>query len=77
MTTKTRRYRHNKKRNTAFLFETLIKEMAKSVMAKDAKRQTQAAQLIKNHFSKGTALYSELQLYRAISETKDVTEESL
>ena len=42
--------RHNKKRNTAFLFETLIKEMAKSVVANDSERQTKIAKIIKRHF---------------------------
>ena len=67
--------RHNKKRNTAFLFETLVKEMAKSVMHKDEARQKTAAQIVKKHFARGTALYEELQLYRAILETKEATED--
>lgn len=74
MTTKTGRYRHNKKRNTAFLFEALIKEMAKSVLEKDTNKQAMVAQIIKNHYAKDSALYNELQLYRAINETNDVSE---
>ena len=70
----TARFRHNKKRNTAFLFEVLVKEMAKAVLNKDASRQTTTAQIIKNHFAKGTALYQELSLYRAITETKEIDE---
>jgi hypothetical protein len=32
--------KHNKKRNTAFVFEALLREMAKSIIAKDrAKKQ--------------------------------------
>ena len=73
-TTKTK-HRHNKKRNTAFLFEALIKEMAKCVLKKDADRQRQVAQIIKQHFAKGTALYEELQAFRAINETTGVTPE--
>ena len=71
---KTRKSKHNKKRNTAFLFEALIKEMAKSVISKDEERQRTAAQIVKKHFAKGTALYEELQLYKAILETKETTE---
>ena len=74
MTEKTRqrkiRYRHNKKRNTAFLFETLVKQMAKSVIAKDNDGQAAVAQVIKEHFKKGTVLYADLSLYRALNETK-------
>lgn len=72
---KTRKTRHNKKRNTAFLFETLVKEMAKAVISRDEERHTVAAQIVKKHFAKGTALYEELQLYRAILETKETTED--
>lgn len=67
------RFKHNKKRNSAFLFEALIKEMAKCVLRKDANRQTHVAQVIKEHFAKGTCLYGDLQAYRAINETKDVS----
>ena len=64
------RYRHNKKRNTAFLFETLVKEMAKSVVQKDNERQGITAQIIKEHFRKGTVLYRQLSLYRALNESR-------
>ena len=72
---KTKKARHNKKRNTAFLFEALVKEMAKAVISKDEARHETAAQIVKKHFAKGTALYEELQLYRAILETKETTED--
>ena len=72
---KTKKTRHNKKRNTAFLFETLVKEMAKAVISRDEERQKTTAQIVKKHFAKGTALYEELQLYRAILETKETTED--
>lgn len=72
---KTKKAKHNKKRNTAFLFEALVKEMAKSVISKDEERHRVAAQIVKKHFAKGTALYEELQLYRAILETKETTED--
>ena len=48
--------------------------MAKSVISKDEERQRTAAQIVKKHFAKGTALYEELQLYKAILETKETTE---
>jgi len=75
MGTNTGRYRHNKKRNTAFLFEALIKEMAKCVLTKDTARQAKVAQIIKKHYAKDTALYKELQLYRAINETKEASQD--
>lgn len=62
--------RHNKKRNTAFLFEALISEMTKAVVRGDLQRQARTRRIISKHFKKGTALYEELQLYKAILETR-------
>jgi len=76
MTEKTKqkkiKYRHNKKRNTALLFEILVKEMAKSVLSKNNQRQTAVAQIIKEHFKKGSSLYLDLSLYRALNESKNM-----
>jgi hypothetical protein len=62
--------RHNKKRNTAFLFEALIAEMTKAVVQGDLKKQARTRRIISKHFKKGTALHEELQLYKAILETR-------
>ena len=62
--------RHNKKRNTAFLFEALIAEMTKAVVRGDLKAQARTRKIISKHFKKGTALYEELQLYKTILETR-------
>jgi len=62
--------RHNKKRNTAFLFEALIAEMTKAVVQGDLKKQARTRKIISKHFKKGTALHEELQLYKAILETR-------
>ena len=65
------KFKHNKKRNTAFLFETLIKEMAKSVVANDSERQTKIAKIIKRHFTKRGVLYKDLQSYKVLMELKE------
>ena len=33
------KFKHNKKRNTAFLYETLIKELTKAVVHKDEEKR--------------------------------------
>ncbi len=33
--------KHNKKRNTAFLYEALVREMTKAVVSQDKKRKKQ------------------------------------
>ena len=65
------KFKHNKKRNTAFLFESLIKEMAKSVVANDSERQTKIAKIIKRHFTKRGVLYKDLQSYKVLMELKE------
>jgi len=69
MLTKTR---HNKKRNTAFIYEALVRELTKCVVAKDEKRKTTIVALVKEHFAKGTPLRQELDLYKALYETEDL-----
>lgn len=64
--------KHNKKRNTAFLYETLIAEMTKGIIKKDDARRSKAKRLIKKYFRKGTALNRELDLYNSILETRGV-----
>tara|TARA_R110000824_G_scaffold188779_2_gene370134 strand:- start:3567 stop:4385 length:819 start_codon:yes stop_codon:yes gene_type:complete len=59
--------KHNKKRNTAFLYEVLVREVATSVVKKDAEKKAAAINLIKEAFSADTALSKELELYRILS----------
>lgn len=62
--------KHNKKRNTAFLYEALVKELTKSVVEKDNGKKSEIVKILKEHFSKGKILYNELSLYKTIHETK-------
>jgi hypothetical protein len=64
--------KHNKKRNTAFLYETLIKELTKAVVSKDIKRKEVLVSIIKEHFSKGTVLNVELDLYKTLKDTNQL-----
>lgn len=68
------KFKHNKKRNTAFLFEALIKEMAKSVVDGDQDRQVKIASIIKRHFQKRGVLYKDLQTYKTIINLKEAEE---
>lgn len=64
--------KHNKKRNTAFLFETLVRELTRAVIRKDSVTKKKVTDILKEHFSAGTILYKELALYRSLYETKDL-----
>jgi hypothetical protein len=64
--------RHNKKRNTAFIFEALVKEMTKNVIKKNDEKKKQIAAIIKEHFKSNSILGKELKLYQAVVEEKDL-----
>ena len=65
--------KYNKKRNTAFLYETLILEMTKAVLSKDMERKEIALDIIKENFYQNSILQEELDAYRSIIETKGVS----
>ena len=54
--------KHNKKRNTAFLYETLIKEMTKAVIEKNIELKNEIFSIIKESFQNNSNLYKELKL---------------
>ena len=60
--------KHNKKRNTAFLFEALIKELTKSVISKETRRTKFVKDILREHFRSGTVLSKELECYNALVE---------
>jgi hypothetical protein len=66
--------RHNKKRNTAFIYEALVREVVKQSIAKNKEKRNLAISLIKEFFNKNTLLYKDLQLYKSILETKQAKE---
>jgi uncharacterized protein YcbK (DUF882 family) len=67
--TKKTKFRHNKKRNTAFLFEALVMEATKAIVKQDEDRKELAISLIRECFTKSSSLYAELALYKALYET--------
>tara|TARA_Y100000592_G_scaffold101181_1_gene186474 strand:- start:6039 stop:6872 length:834 start_codon:yes stop_codon:yes gene_type:complete len=66
------RLKHNKKRNTAFVYEALIRELTKSIIKQNSNRKNKIVSIIKEHFSEGTELSKELNLYRNIYETTNI-----
>ena len=67
------KFKHNKKRNSAFLYETLIQELTKCILSKNKKKQKSITKLIKESFNVSTEMYKELKLYHAIIHTNDVS----
>ena len=63
--------KHNKKRNTAFLYECLIRELTKAIIKEEQERATKVKGLLREFFKKGKVLSFELDIYRSLMETKE------
>ena len=66
------KFKHNKKRNTAFLYESLLKEASKSVVKGDKDKKKKILSILKEFFSQGKILKRELDLYKFLYETRKV-----
>ena len=64
--------KHNKKRNTAFIFEALIRELTKSIVDQNIKNKKIIVSLIKENFKSTTLLGKDLNLYKGILETSNL-----
>mgnify|MGYP003150833890 CR=1 FL=1 len=64
--------KHNKKRNTAFAYEVLSRELTKAIVSKNALRKSQIVKIIREHFGSKSPLAQELQLYQTLLETRNI-----
>ena len=64
--------KHNKKRNTAFIYEAIIRELAKAIHENNEIKKKTIIKLIRESFSSTTLMGKDLDLYKSILETKDV-----
>ena len=62
--------KHNKKRNTAFLYEALVRELTKATMRKDGEKKNTIVSIFKEFFKPHSPLARDLKLYQNILETK-------
>lgn len=70
-------FKHNKKRNTAFLFEAIIKEISEQVLEGNDSKKKKLVSILKEFFHKNSILSRELEAYRSIYEEKDSNEQTL
>ena len=61
---------HNKKRNSALLYEFLIKYISKSLVEQKKDQANKALEITKKFFSKGKPLSEELNLFNTIIKTR-------
>lgn len=70
------RLKHNKKRNTAFVYEALVRELTKSIIKKDNNKKKKVVSIMKRFYSLGTPLQEELEVYKSIYKTIDLKKET-
>ncbi len=63
--------KHNKKRNTIFLYEALVRELTKATVEKNENKREIILDIVKEHFSGKTLMGREVRIYKNILETKD------
>ena len=68
------KFKHNKRRNTAFLYEILVKELTRTTIKNDAKKKQIIVQTIKEFFNKNSVLGKELEIYKTLNETHALRE---
>lgn len=68
--------KHNKKRNTAFVFESLMREATVAVIKGDTDRQEKVIQIIRKHFKQDSDLKNHLECYRSLYENQELPTET-
>ena len=63
--------KHNKKRNTIFLYEALVRELTKATVEKDQDRREAILSIVKEHFNTNNTMGREEKNKKNILETKD------
>lgn len=63
----TNKLKHNKKRNVGIIYELLVRNMTKALVANNLTDVNKIKSLIENHFNKKTELYKEYKIFSALS----------
>tara|TARA_R110000824_G_scaffold80365_5_gene202154 strand:+ start:7583 stop:8413 length:831 start_codon:yes stop_codon:yes gene_type:complete len=64
--------RYNKKRNTAFVYEALIREATVAVLKKDKVRRDASVSILKKYFHTTGVLHQDLQCYHSLNENQNI-----
>jgi hypothetical protein len=68
--------KHNKKRNTAFVFEALVREATVAILKKEDDRKNRVVSILKKHFYDGSPLKKDLECYRSLYENQNLDKET-
>ena len=66
--------KHNKKRNTAFVFEALAREATVAILKGDIDRKTKVVSIVRKHFTGDSLLKKDLECYRSLYENQNIDE---
>ena len=64
--------KHNKKRNTAFVFEALAREATVAIIKGDQERKEKVVSIVRKHFTGDSLLKRDLECYRSLYENQDL-----
>ena len=64
--------KHNKKRNTAFVFEALMREATVAIMKGDSARKDAVLKVVRKHFKADTTLRRHLECYKSLYENQSI-----
>ena len=62
------RLKHNKKRNVAFVYEALVRELTKNVVKQNKMKAKTISSIILESFKRGSLLHEELNIYKSLYE---------
>ena len=66
------KFKHNKKQNSAFLYESLIRELSRSIVKENSERKKIVLSILKKFFSKSTEINKELKIFQLLENTQNV-----
>ena len=67
------KFSHNKKRNTGFIYEILIRELSKATMREELQKKNNILSILKTYFAKGKPLKEDLEIYNSFINIKDLS----
>lgn len=68
--------KHNKKRNTAFVFEALAREATTAIIKGDTERKQKVVSIVRKHFSGDSLLKKDLECYRSLYENQNLDQDT-
>jgi len=64
------KFNHNKKRNTALIYEMLVREITRTMMHENNAKKNTISRLFKKYFHKGSTLGREYSIYKSLNESR-------